>query len=89
MSWSIMWEAGGAADLRDIQALSEWDQDLLVVQAFDACHIGLIGLPLCLVLPGREQQLSNAGRHQSVLVMRPCIHQVAQGCASVLCHAVC
>lgn len=78
----MKWEAGGATDLRDIQALSEWDQDLLVVQGFDACHIGLVGLPLRLVLPGREQQLGNAGRHQGVLVMRPCTHHMAN-CSSV------
>ena len=82
MSCSMKREAGGAADLRDIQALSECDQDLLVVQGFDACHISLVGLPFCLVLPGREQQLSNAGCHQGVLVMRPCIHQVPN-CSSV------
>ena len=34
------------AHLRDIQATSERHQNLLVVQALDACSIGAVGLPL-------------------------------------------
>ncbi len=89
MRWSMKWEAGGKADLRDIQALSEWDQDLLVVQAFDACDISLVGLPFCLVLPGREQELSNAGRHQSVLVVRPCTLKVTNPSSMHKYHLSC
>lgn len=63
----------GRAYLRHIQAASEGNQDLLVIEGLDTPHIHLVRLPLRLVLAGREQKLSNAGGHQCVFVMGACI----------------
>lgn len=64
-----------SSHLRNVQACSERDKHLLVVQLLGTTHIRAVSLAGRPVLACWKEQLSDARSHEGVLVMGPCNKQ--------------